>query len=51
MRNVIVTTATGGIYTVLDATAFGPDALLGHTASDPQLRVFRLLDTDTVVAA
>lgn len=48
MNTLKVTTAAGGVYTIYEATAFGPDAVIGHTASDQTPRVFRFEDTDTV---
>lgn len=50
MNTLKVTTAAGGVYTILDATAFGPDAVVGHTASDSTERIFRFAETDTVEA-
>lgn len=50
MQNLTVTTASGGAYRILDATAFGPDAVIGRTESDPTPRVFRFEDTDVVKA-
>lgn len=48
MNKLKVTTAAGGVYFIIDATAFGPDAVIGHTASDPTDRIFRFAETDIV---
>ncbi|AXQ52916.1 hypothetical protein SEA_NEFERTHENA_53 [Microbacterium phage Neferthena] len=46
--DIQVRTAAGGVYVIKDATAFGPDAVIGHLASDPTDRIFRFAETDTI---
>ncbi len=48
MKTLKVTTASGGVYIIKDASAFGPDAVVGRTEGDGVLRVFRFQDTDVV---
>jgi hypothetical protein len=47
--DIKITTENGGIYIIYDATAFGLDAVVGRTESDPELRIYKLRDTDTLV--
>lgn len=48
MKNIKVTTASGGVYIILEASAFGPDAIIGHTKSDPKHRIFNIADDDKI---
>lgn len=49
--DVRVTTQSGGIFIIREATAFGLDAIMGYTDSDSTLRVFPLADTDVTEVA
>ncbi len=48
MKTLKVTTASGGVYIIKDASAFGADAVIGRTEGGGELRVFRFQDTDVV---
>lgn len=45
MKDVRVTTKNGGVYVIRKATWLGTN-LVGHTDSEPVLRVFVIDDTD-----
>lgn len=47
MKKLKVTTAAGGVYIILDATAFGIDACIGRLQGQ-ELRTFRFEDSDVV---
>lgn len=48
MKTLKVTTASGGVYIIKDASAFGADAVAGRTERGGELRIFRFQDTDIV---
>ncbi len=48
MKTLKVTTASGGVYIIQDASAFGADAVIGRTECGGELRIFSFHDTDVV---
>lgn len=40
--DIKVTTTAGGIFIILNASAFGMDAVIGHTENDPKPRIFNI---------